>query len=201
VRRRGPGRRAGSTGETRAAILGAARALFAARGFRGATMRAVAQRAGVDLALVSHFFGSKAGLFAAAIELPVSGERLRERMACGRGGPGERLLRFHLEELFVARREGILALLRAALGDPESIPTLRRKIEEELVAGAARAIEGPEARLRAELAGAVMVGLFVCRHMVRVEPLARAPAGRLVRLLSPLLDGILAGGVEWGEEA
>jgi len=70
------GRRAGAGGESRDAILRAARVLFAQRGFRGTTMRAIAKRAGVDIALVHYFFGSKPKLFAASIELPIDPHRL-----------------------------------------------------------------------------------------------------------------------------
>ncbi len=64
------GRRAGDSG-TREAILQAARAQFAERGYDGATIRAIAAAAAVDPALVHHFYGSKESLFAAAMQLPV----------------------------------------------------------------------------------------------------------------------------------
>ena len=64
------GRRRGSP-DTRSAILGAARSSFAAHGFAGTTIRAVASAAGVDAALVHHYFGTKDELFLAALELPV----------------------------------------------------------------------------------------------------------------------------------
>ena len=44
---------------TRAALLAAARVEFTERGFDGATVRAIAQRAGVDAAMVNHWFGGK----------------------------------------------------------------------------------------------------------------------------------------------
>src|SRR5215469_9883139 len=64
------GRRAGDSG-TRAAILDSARQQFAAYGYDGATIRAIAAGAGVDPALVHHFYGTKEGLFASAMELPI----------------------------------------------------------------------------------------------------------------------------------
>ena len=64
------GRRPGAP-DTRAAVLAAARAAFAAKGFGGTTIRAVAADAGVDPALVHHYFGTKDDLFLAAMELPV----------------------------------------------------------------------------------------------------------------------------------
>ncbi|HUJ07993.1 MAG TPA: TetR family transcriptional regulator [Streptosporangiaceae bacterium] len=67
--RRG-GRRAGAT-RTREAILESARSLFAELGYQGATIRAIAAAAGVDPALVHHFYGTKEALFAAAMQIPV----------------------------------------------------------------------------------------------------------------------------------
>ena len=64
------GRRPGAP-DTRAAILAAARSRFAEHGYAGTTIRAVATDAGVDAALVHHYFGTKDELFLAALELPV----------------------------------------------------------------------------------------------------------------------------------
>src|ERR1700759_1320075 len=71
--RTGTGRRRGRRpggANTRAQLLDAARAEFAERGYEGATVRAIADRAGVDPAMVNHFFGGKDGLFPASLDLP-----------------------------------------------------------------------------------------------------------------------------------
>src|SRR5215210_7831557 len=94
--RRRPGRRGGDSG-TRAAILDAARRLFAERGFDGTSIRAVAARAGVDPALVHHFHGSKASLFAASLDLPLDPTAVISRIVReDPEGAGERLARFFL---------------------------------------------------------------------------------------------------------
>src|SRR5690606_5210309 len=67
---RRPGRPSGASG-SRDRILASARELFARNGFASTSMRAVASGAGVDAALVHHYFGTKQQLFAAATELPV----------------------------------------------------------------------------------------------------------------------------------
>lgn len=87
------GRRRGSP-DTRAAILAAARARFAESGFAGTSIRRVAGDAGVDPALVHHYFGSKDDLFVAALELPVDPRAvLAEQVVGPVAGAGERLLR------------------------------------------------------------------------------------------------------------
>lgn len=94
--RRPRGRRpAGS--DTRGAIVRAARSEFAERGYDGTSLREVARRAGVDAALVHHYFDGKAGLFGAAMDLPTDpGERIRQLVDQGRAGIGERLVRLFL---------------------------------------------------------------------------------------------------------
>ena len=186
-----PGRRTGETGASREAILKAARALFAQRGFRGTTMRAVGKRAGVDMALVHYFFGTKAKLFSASVELPIDPRRLTELLKNSATTPGEAMARYYLEHLFVDRKEPIAAMLRAGIGDPECLPALRALIERTLVTAAAGAMRSEDARLRAELVGAQMLGLFVSRCVVGVEPLASATVDDVVRRLAPALDSLL----------
>src|SRR5919204_863212 len=90
------GRRPGAP-DTRATILEAARASFAESGFAGTTIRRVASAAGVDAALVHHYFGTKDDLFLAAMELPVDPRQaLAPALADGAEGAGERLLRVFL---------------------------------------------------------------------------------------------------------
>jgi AcrR family transcriptional regulator len=185
------GRRAGASGDSRPAILKAARILFAKHGFRGTTLRAIANRAGVDMALVSYFFGSKEDLFAAVIDLPVIAGKLEAVLRDRRAGLGERVVRFYLEKVFKEQSDAISAMLRTALGDPDDVPTLRTLIRDTLLQGAARALGGTTAKLRAELIGAQMTGLFISRHLVRVEPLASASVDEIAALLGPTLDSLL----------
>ena len=68
---------------TRAALLDAARKEFTERGFDGATVRTIAQRAGMDPAMVNHWFGGKDALFVAALQLPVDPEDIIRRVLDG----------------------------------------------------------------------------------------------------------------------
>jgi AcrR family transcriptional regulator len=184
-------------GKSRAQILAAARELFGKQGFLRTTTRAIAAKAGVDAALVHYFFKTKEKLFAAAVDLPIAPEQLKAILAetvleDGRGkGTGARLVRFMLENVFTSRSHAVAALIRAAVADPGCVPALRSLIEKTVVTGAASAIRGSDARLRAELLGAIMVGLFVVRHVVRVEPLASASPEEVARWLGPAVDAVL----------
>src|SRR5699024_1441317 len=92
----GRGRRAGG-GDTRAEILEFARELFAAKGYDGTSVRAVAREAGVDPALVHHYFAGKAALFAEVIGVP---RDIEDKIAAAVAGPvdgaGERIVRTFL---------------------------------------------------------------------------------------------------------
>lgn len=195
---KGPGRPSGAKpGRSRADILAAARELFGKVGFLQTTTRAIASKAGVDAALVHYFFQTKEKLFSAAVELPITPEELKaaiDEVAVGEGrakGRGERLVRFMLEKVFTSRSHAVAAIIRAAVADPGSVPPLRSLIEKTVVTGAASTVHGPDARLRAELLGAMMVGLFVVRHIVRIEPLASASPETVAKWLGPAVDRVL----------
>src|SRR5919199_3077965 len=91
------GRRPGST-TTRDAILDAARDLFSSRGYEGTTIRGIATTAGVDPALVHHFFGSKDELFLTVLEVPETVMADIPRLISGDlAHAGEQLARFYLD--------------------------------------------------------------------------------------------------------
>src|SRR5690242_14615551 len=60
---REPERRERNAAATRLRLLGAAEREFAARGFAGARLRDIAENAGVQAALIHHYFGDKYGLY------------------------------------------------------------------------------------------------------------------------------------------
>jgi AcrR family transcriptional regulator len=190
---RRPGRRAGAPGESRAAILDAARELFANRGFQQTTTRAIAAAAGVDIALIHYFFGSKDKLFAAAIELPVAPAELEDALKRGAGSRGERLARFFLEGVFSTRSHAVAAMIRAAVSDPGCVPALRKLLHQTVIGAVASSLPGPRATLQAELVGAHLVGLFICRYLVKVEPLASLSTEEVVRFVAPAIDALTGG--------
>jgi AcrR family transcriptional regulator len=186
------GRRPGS-GDTRSRVLQAARTSFGERGFDGATIRDVAARAGVDPALVHHYFGSKQQLFLAAMEFPLDLPALAPRLLEGpRDELGERFIRLVLELWETpAFRPWLLCVVRSASSDPVAAAMLRRLLAEGPFLALARAIDQPDAALRATLVGSQLIGLALARYVVTVEPLASAPPEVLVRALAPTLQRYL----------
>jgi AcrR family transcriptional regulator len=191
------GRRPGASG-TREAILAAARESFGERGYSDTSVRAVAARAGVDAALVHHYFGTKDGLFRAALELPFDPAAVAPvLLEPGLDGLGERLVRFYLrvwdEPVSRARMQ---AILRSALTQDAAAALLREVVTREVLGRVAAAVDTPDAELRASFAGTQLVGLGMLRYIVRVEPLASADAETVVAVIAPTIQRYLTGELE-----
>lgn len=187
------GRRPGAP-DTRAEVLAAARASFGELGFRGTTIRSVAAAAGVDPALVHHYFGTKDDLFVAALEIPVDPrEVMAPVVAAGPEGAGERLLRAFLgvwDDPGV--QPGLLALARSLLGDDSGpmvrdafIPIVVGPVLAQLVA------DRPEDRI--PLVASQIIGLVVTRYVIALPAMAEAPAEDLVARMGPVLQHYLTG--------
>jgi AcrR family transcriptional regulator len=190
------GRRPGNSG-TREAILDAARRVFAEHGYQRATIRGVAELAGVDPALVHHYFGTKQGLFVAAVQLPVNPiEQLTALLADDRELVGERLIGVFLTVWdHAADASPLLALVRSAVGDDQAAAMLREFITEEVLGRIAGQLGSPNARLRATLVGSQLIGLLMARYVIRVEPLASAPADQVAAAVGPTLQRYLTGDI------
>jgi AcrR family transcriptional regulator len=188
------GRRPGDSG-TREAILDAARESFAELGFSDTSVRAVAARAGVDQALVHHYFGNKDGLFAAAMELPFDPAAVAPALLEGGvDGLGERLVRFFLEVWEQPEsRVRIQAMLRSALTQDAAAELLRDFVTREVLGRVAAAVDVPDAPLRAALVGSQLVGLGMLRYIVRVEPLATADRETVLDAVAPTVQRYLTG--------
>ncbi len=187
------GRRPGGA-DTRGTILDSARELFSAHGFERTTIRAVALRAGVDPALVLHYFGSKDSLFLAAIELPFEPEAVLPHLVAGDVDTlGERVARFVVGLLEDETARGrVLAVIRAAASEPAAAQLLRGLIERRIRDPIARGLGAEDAELRASLMGSQIVGLVMARHVVGVEPLASLPADQLAATIAPTFQRYLA---------
>jgi AcrR family transcriptional regulator len=181
------GRRPGQT-QTREDILAAARNQFAARGYGGATIRGIAAEAGVNPALVHHFFGSKDQVFVAALNLPFNPSVLVETLLDGpRETIGERILRLFLglwrEPV---TRAPFLALLRSVAASPEVAAQLRTFMETAVLAKVAAALDLPALRLTA--AASQMMGLAMVRYVLAVEPMASATDEEVIELVTPVIQ-------------
>ncbi len=184
------GRRPGAR-TSRAAILGAARKLFAQKGYDATSVRAVAARAGVDPKLVVHFFGTKAELFAQSLQLPVEPSELEQIFSGPRAALGRRIAQYYFHRVFRERAETVLSLVRSGVTNPEAAAMLRRAIESTVVAMLTRLLRGQEAALRGELVASHMMGLFLGRHILHIEPLASESEERLIEMVAPALQHYL----------
>ncbi|MGZ4524704.1 MAG: TetR/AcrR family transcriptional regulator [Mycobacteriaceae bacterium] len=188
------GRRPGDSG-SREAILGAARAAFAVGGYEGTSVRAVARAADVDAALVHHFYGTKHGLFLAALELP--GDFTAALPALLEGDVealGERLVTFFLGLIDAeATRGPLLALIQAAMTNEQAAELLRVFVTRQVISKIIAALDVPQPELRATLVGSQLVGLAIVRQVVRVAPLATAEATAVVAAVAPAVQRYLTG--------
>jgi len=183
-----PGAGGPRSAATRRAILSAARAMFAARGYEQTTIRAVAAQADVDASMVMRYFQSKSGLFTAAVSTDLQVPDLGSVPASHRG---ELIVRY-----FVDRWEGPVA-------DDKLIALLRTAVTSEPIAGQVQAILGrrlteriavlgeEQAPGRAALVAAQLLGLALCRYILRFEPLASLPADEVVAAVAPSVDRYL----------
>ena len=192
--KRGPGRRPGESG-TRQAILDAAQARFAEHGWDRATIRAIARDAGVDPALVLHFFGSKQVLFTAAMSWPFDTDAAVEQVANGpRSQLGRRLASFFLsiwED--PERREPLMVMLRAATTNEQAAALLRESLMTLFLAPLGERLGTPDAELRMSLCSSQLIGLGTARYVLAFEPLASVAPERIVELVGPNLQRYMTG--------
>jgi AcrR family transcriptional regulator len=192
-KRRGPGRPRG-VARGREQILDAARALFLADGYDRVSLRAIAARAGVDAALISYYFGSKRGLFAAVMQLTTSPPEVA-RYALN-GDPtrvAERLIAGTIAVWEDPERGAALdALFRSASREPDIARLVRELIERELVAVIAEHLGGADASIRASITASQITGLIFTRYIMQIEPLASMPARELVAYAAPALRASMA---------
>ncbi|MFF2053965.1 TetR family transcriptional regulator [Leifsonia sp. NPDC058194] len=195
-RGRGRPRKARGTASARDAIVRAAAEEFVERGYDATSLRAVARRAGVDSALVHHYFDGKPALFAAALEAPLRPDRVLDVvLSAPRAEIGERLVRYLCEQLDDGPAAGrMVVVLRTALGSGPGTRMVREFLTREVFSRLAALNEGAgDAGLRADLAAAQIVGLIVTRYVLKLDPVATTPADELARRVGPVLQWHLFG--------
>ncbi|MBE1492311.1 TetR/AcrR family transcriptional regulator [Plantactinospora soyae] len=189
------GRRPGNP-DTREAILTAARDVFAERGFDGASIRAIATGAGVDPALVHHYFGTKDQLFVATINIPFDPQEILPQIAAGGlDGVGERLVRTFLRIWDSPAGTAGAALFRSAMNNEWTAKLLREFLVTQVLRRATGLLEidPAQAPLRSSLVASQMAGLVMVRYILRMEPLASASPDVVVAAVGPTVQRYLAG--------
>lgn len=190
-RRRGRPR-GGETG-AREKILASAADEFGDLGYDAATVRGIATRAGVDAALVHHYFGTKADLFATVVDAPMRPDIAVAGLLEGpRDELGARIVRFILEtwEQPDVQKRG-LVIMRAAIGNRLTAPLLAGFLRRELIDRIAAHLDVPDAELRATLVASQIAGLLVTRYVLRLPAIAAASIDELVDRVGPTVQRYL----------
>lgn len=184
--------------DTKSSILKSARRLFASDGYNQTSIRAVAAESGVDPALVMYFFSSKQELFRAAIEWPFDIDDVARRIFNGDiGRTGERLVRTMCEIWEDQTTVHPLAvILRNAVQREEAANLLREFVQQEMIGRLMAQSFHRNADLRGSLVHSAIVGLFLTRHVIGVEPLASAPREVVVRAIGPTVQRYLTGVID-----
>ena len=183
-----PGRPAGPN-DNRSRIVAAAREEFAAHGFRATTLRAIASRAEVDVALLAHYFGNKDGLFAATLELPDASRGIALRaLTAPDATQGELLTRGYLdlwEDPATSRQMQVLA--RSALSNEVATARILTVLDGATAEPeVAAAIEGR--REGFTLAMAHLLGVAFGRYLTQVPALAGMDIDTLVARTAPAVQ-------------
>jgi AcrR family transcriptional regulator len=195
------GRRPLGSPDARQAVLDAARELFAELGFERTTMRAVATRAGVDPALIYHYFGDKDGLLFATLQPPADAATVFAGLAAttadrtGADQTGEELVR-RLIGLWEERpevREQMAAILRTGLSHDRAAGLLRDILSSFILAALGDVLADDRRELRTALIGSHIGGLMLARYILKVPGAAAASPEDLVQAVGPVVQHYLTG--------
>jgi AcrR family transcriptional regulator len=188
------GRRPGNPA-TRQVVLDTARRMFADAGYDKTSLRDIAAGAGVDPALIRHYFGSKVELFRATMGWPFAPAQVAAQIAGGdRGEMGARLAQVFFEAWEQPEtRAPLLAILRGAATHEESATLVRQFIQGQVYRQMADELAGPDAELRIDLAMSQLLGIAYLRHILRVEPIASTPVEELIARVAPAVTAHLVG--------
>jgi len=189
------GRRPGNQ-DTKQSILESARTAFAEVGYDKASVRAIAAAAGVDPALIHHYFGTKEKLFLASMNLPINpAEVVPKAMAGPREQAGERLVALLIGVWDSPAGIAAVALLRSAMSNEWTARLLREFVVTQVLRRAVMEldIDEKQAQTRAALVATQVGGLVMVRYVLKIEPIASAPAEQLVAAIGPSVQRYLTG--------
>jgi AcrR family transcriptional regulator len=180
-------------------VLAAARVQFAEKGFDSATIRGIATAAGVDPALVHHYFGTKDALFVAAVEAPVDPDHLVPAvLAAPPDERGAAVVRLVLRVWDGPARPAILALVRSAVNHERAAKLLREYVLSKIIRRVVGSFDMPleEREARGALVASQVIGMVMARYVVKIEPIASAPHEVLVAAVGPTIQRYLTGDVD-----
>ncbi|MFC4856186.1 TetR family transcriptional regulator [Actinophytocola glycyrrhizae] len=192
VRRRG--RRPGGA-DTREALINAAREVFIEQGYDGATVRAIAGRAGVDAAMVNHWFGSKEGLFGEAVlKLPFNPQDIVEILVASPVDQiGDTMVRTFLSRWDASGGGVFTALIRSVASHDEAAVMLRDFFLKLVFKQVISRFSPDHQELRATLIATQVVGLGMVRYVAQFEPLASADIDTLAAAIAPTIQRYITG--------
>jgi AcrR family transcriptional regulator len=184
------GRRPGNA-DTRGEIVDAAKRVFAAKGYDGTSLRGVAREAGVDPALVHHYFDGKASLFVAAMALPFDPRQVEEHAASSEYS-GSRTIEGFLTMWDRAEGTGSsFVSCMAAMAASTNVADAMREFVNERVWSVLRHVEGESEALkkrRTAMVSSQLMGLAFARYLLRVPPMSTASPKQIARWIGPTLD-------------
>ena len=192
--RKRPGRPPG-TSDTRERILASARELFARNGIDKTSIRAIAADAGVDAALVHHYFGTKTQLFAAAIHIPIDPMTVIGPL---REIPVDRIgyvLPSILLPLWDSELgKGFIATLRSILaGNDASL--IRSFLQDVIAVEVGSRVDSPpgSGRIRVQYVASQLVGVVMARYILELDPFRSLPVEQIAETIAPNLQRYLTG--------
>jgi AcrR family transcriptional regulator len=190
------GRRPGKA-DTRAKILEAAKTAFAEEGYAAASLRGIAQRAGVDPALVHHYFDGKPALFIEVLGLPRDFTVIQDEVSRSPGSEGvalvERFLTFWDPDPASERPSDWVSVVQAVSSSSPAAAAYNEFLAERIWSRVARDPDDPEWLVRRWLVASQLVGMAFERYVLRLEPLASAPPAEMARWVGPTIDHYLDG--------
>jgi AcrR family transcriptional regulator len=180
--------------------VAAAKAAFSEEGYAVASLRGIAQRAGVDPALVHHYFDGKADLFIEVLGLPRDFTVIQDQVSRSPGSEGRALVEHFLTFWDVdpasGRASDWVSVVQAVSSSPQAAASYNQFLAERIWARVARDPDDPEWLVRRSLVASQLVGMAFERYVLRLEPLASAPPTEVARWVGPTLDRYLNGPVE-----
>jgi len=177
----------------------AARETFGELGYEASTIRDIARRAGVDPALIHHYFGTKQTLFLSVMSVPFDVARLRGAVLAGdRERVGERLIATMLTLLddHPEVRAFLTGIVRSATTDRQAASLLREFLGRQGLFEIVAAVATDRAELRTTLVGSQFVGLAMARYIIGIEPLASLPRDQVVAAIGPTISRYLVGDID-----